>query len=314
MGKISQELLQQRLGLPMEAKVILSQQKIRQWHERWNGQTCVSFSGGLDSTVELDLVRDLYKNTKAVFSNTGLEYPEILEFVKATDNVDWVRPEKTFKKVIEEFGYPVISKMQARFINDVQRNPNSATANLRLTGFNRAGKKSPSMMISKKWRRLIDCPFKISGKCCDIIKKAPLNKYQKKHHLKPYVGTRVGESRNRVRAYLRTGCNIYEGAHPISKPISFWTHDDILEYIKTRNLPYSRIYDMGENRTGCMFCMFGVHLEKEPNRFQRMYVTHPKYWDYCINKLGIGKMLDYINVPYIPRTTLFDTIAKSEGV
>ncbi len=56
----------------------------------------------------------------------------------------------------------------------------------------------------------------------------------------------------------------------------------------------------GCKRTGCMFCMFGVHLEKQPNRFQQMYKTHPKQWDYCINKLGLKQVLDYIHVPYLP--------------
>jgi hypothetical protein len=50
--------------------------------------------------------------------------------------------------------------------------------------------------------------------------------------------------------------------------------------------------------TGCMFCMFGVHLEQSPNRFERMALTHPKLYDYCINNLGLGNVLDYINVPY----------------
>jgi hypothetical protein len=57
----------------------------------------------------------------------------------------------------------------------------------------------------------------------------------------------------------------------------------------------------GLNRTGCMFCMFGVQRDKEPNRFQRMYYTHPKQWDYCINKLGLKEVLEYIHVPYMPK-------------
>ena len=52
------------------------------------------------------------------------------------------------------------------------------------------------------------------------------------------------------------------------------------------------------DRTGCMFCMFGCHLEKDPNRFQRMKITHPKQYDFCINKLGVGKVLNYIGVGY----------------
>lgn len=87
---------------------------------------------------------------------------------------------------------------------------------------------------------------------------------------------------------------------------------DILLYLKTFNIPYCSVYGdivedsngklitTGENRTGCMFCMFGVHLEKEPNKFQRMAETHPKLYEYCIKKLGCGKVLDYIGVNYKP--------------
>ena len=48
----------------------------------------------------------------------------------------------------------------------------------------------------------------------------------------------------------------------------------------------------------CMFCMFGLHLEKRPNRFERMALTHPKQYDYCINRMGCGAVLDYLGIPY----------------
>ena len=49
-----------------------------------------------------------------------------------------------------------------------------------------------------------------------------------------------------------------------------------------------------------MFCMFGVHLEKQPNRFQRMALTHPKQYAFCIHKLGCGAVLDFLGIPYCP--------------
>ena len=58
------------------------------------------------------------------------------------------------------------------------------------------------------------------------------------------------------------------------------------------------LYTTGVNRTGCMFCMFGVQLEKEPNRFQKMKETHPKQYDYCMNKLGLSKVLDFMGINY----------------
>ena len=56
----------------------------------------------------------------------------------------------------------------------------------------------------------------------------------------------------------------------------------------------------GVKRSGCMFCMFGAHLEKEPNRFQRMALTHPKQYEFCIHKLGCGAVLDFLGIPYCP--------------
>ena len=96
----------------LERKIQLTRQRIEAWYEWWDGNVYVSFSGGKDSTVLLDLVRNVcgYKEVPAVFVDTGLEYPEIREFVKKFDNVIWLKPKKNFKQVIKEYGYPFISK------------------------------------------------------------------------------------------------------------------------------------------------------------------------------------------------------------
>lgn len=290
--------LKQKQSLPLEAKIRLTEVRIRTFYEHFEGQVYVSFSGGKDSTVLLDIVRRLYPNIPAVFVDTGLEYPEIKEFVNTVDNVTWVRPKMPFNKVIEKYGYPVISKEQARYIRDCQ-NPtdkNVITRRRRMMGIDRNGNQKKSGMISKKWRYLIDAPFKIGEQCCDIMKKKPVAEYKKTTGRKQFVGTMAEDSRMRTQSYLRVGCNSFDNGS--SQPLAFWLEKDIWEYIKTKNIPYSTIYDTGVRRTGCMFCMFGVHLEKGLNRFQRMQKTHPKLWDYCINKLGCGKVMDHIGVSY----------------
>ena len=108
--KITTDQLKGRQALSLEDKVAMTNQKIKQWYDYWNGNVYVAFSGGKDSTVLLHLVRSLYPEVPAVFCNTGLEYPEIVKFVKTIDNVTWLKPKKTFKRIIEEHGYPVISK------------------------------------------------------------------------------------------------------------------------------------------------------------------------------------------------------------
>jgi len=242
----------------------------------------------------------MYPDVKAVFVNTGLEWPEVVQFVKETENVDIIRPEMTFKQVLDTYGYPVTSKKIAKML-ECLRNPtkeNSTVRNLYLTGIRGDGKKaSGSWKLPKKWKFLIKAPFKISDQCCNIMKKHPFKDYTEKTGLYPYVGTQASESRLREITYLQNGCNSFKGKIQ-SRPLSIWSEEDIWGYIKKFNLKYATIYDKGQKRTGCMFCMFGTHLEKEPNKFQCMAKTHPQLWNYCINEIGVGKVLDYIKVPY----------------
>ena len=283
-------------SLPLELKIRKTELRIREWYEHWDGNVYISFSGGKDSTVLLDIVRKIYPNIPAVFVDTGLEYPEIREFVKTFDNVVWLKPKMRFREVLNKYGYPVISKEQAGWIKDYQ-----------IGGTQK--RRDRIFKVSKKWQHLKDAPFKISDECCNILKKNPAKIYEKETKKHPFIGKLAEESYKRIQDYLRTGCNAFESKRPISNPLGFWTEQDILQYIKQFNIPYSSVYGdiiekdsqlvtTGEQRTGCMFCMFGVHLEKEPNRFQRMKETHSKQYDYCINKLGIGKVLDYIGVNY----------------
>jgi 3'-phosphoadenosine 5'-phosphosulfate sulfotransferase (PAPS reductase)/FAD synthetase len=302
--KIEPWQLKQRQGLPLDIKEGLTANRIRAWYEYWHGKVHISLSGGKDSTVLLHQVRRMYPKVTAVFSDTGLEYPEIRNFVKTIENVDWVKPNMSFKEVIEKYGYPVISKDQAVAISRYRNTKDPVQKYRRLNGWPR-GKKG---MISHKWRFLIDAPFKISEECCTHIKKKPLDGYAKEKGTKPFIGTMAEESHQRKRQFYINGCNAFESKKPKSLPISFWLEKDIWDYIKKYNVSYSKIYDMGESRTGCMFCMFGVHFEKGENRFQRMAKSHPKQYDYCINKLGLGEVLDFIGVEYKPQpqqTNLF---------
>lgn len=105
MNKHNKGDLQQMQSLPLSAKIIMTQQRIRQWYDHWDGDVYVSFSGGKDSTVLKHIVDNMSGIGKvpAVFVNTGLEYPEIQQFVKAikageydcfNSDVVILRPEK----------------------------------------------------------------------------------------------------------------------------------------------------------------------------------------------------------------------------
>lgn len=299
----NQELIMLQ-SLPLEIKVAKTKLRIREWIDYYGEENVyISFSGGKDSTVLLDLVRSEYPNIEAVFVDTGLEYPELKEFVNSFDNVTILRPNMSFKQVIDKYGYPIISKEQSRYLYDV-RHGTEYMKNLRLNGTEQGNFK-----LSKKYHYLIDAPFEISNKCCDIMKKQPIKKYEKETGKVPFIGTMADESNMRKRNYLKYGCNSFDLKSPSSKPLSFWKQQDILEYIYTNNIKISSVYgyvikEDGKfkttlcNRTGCIFCGYGLHLEKEPNRFQLLEQSHPQLHKYCMENLGFKDVCEFMNIEY----------------
>lgn len=201
-----------------------------------------------------------------------------------------------------------------------------------------------SMYNIPQYRGLLNADFRVSARCCDEMKKKPAFRFQKQTGKKPMLATMAQESMLRKAAWMKNGCNAFDSQHPTSSPMAFWTEQDVLHYIKKFDVPYCSVYGdiqikphegaeegqtnlfdylgcyepedtletTGCDRTGCIFCMFGCHLEKHPNRFQRLKETHPRQYEYCINGgemvdgkwqptkegLGLGKVLDYIGIDY----------------
>ncbi len=345
MTPVEMQKMKQRMALSFEDKLELTRRRIKDWYQHWDGEVYIALSGGRDSTVLTHIVRSIYPDVPAVFSDTGLEMPEIRDFVKQIDNVVRVRPKKSFNRVIEDDGFALVSKQTAKMIRVLKEGDTGRNSNMhRLydSGVNREGIFSQRWMLPAKWRKVVSSNIKVSEACCDHLKKEPLDTYAKESGRKPFTGMMVSEGGARDRL---TVCNAYDSNKPKSNPLLFWTESDIAEYIEKFNVDicdvyYDRIIDKSgetiisskndeflkvvlskniinsfggiifydddtklipaEKRTGCMFCMFGVHLEKGANRFQRMYYTHPRHWDTCINKLGLKKPLELINVKYIP--------------
>lgn len=304
------------------------------------GAVYVSFSGGKDSTVLKHIVDSMYDDVPSVFVNTGLEYPEIQKFAKAQKNVTVLHPDMRFDEVIKKFGYPVISKEISQVIYEAKKNAETGKYDYRIARINGELKDkdgNPSMFNCSKYKFLMDAPFDISHMCCHQMKKKPTKQYEHTFGRVPMTGMMASESKVRLQAWMRTGCNAFDKQRPQSQPMAFWTEQDVLHYIRKYNVPYCSVYGdivsydpngvdeqlslngdydylktTGCERTGCIFCMFGCHLEKEPNRFQRLKETHPRQYEYCIgggemvdgkwqpNKdgLGLGFVLDYIGVKY----------------
>ena len=160
------------------------------------------------------------------------------------------------------------------------------------------------------------------------MKKGIVHKYAKDTGRKGITGQMAEESRLRRQKWIQNGCNGFQMKEPISNPMSFWTEQDVLHYIKENNLTICSVYGdivrdeevdgqmtmadigiaedtarlktTGCDRTGCMFCGFGCHLEKGQGRFERMKTTHPKQYEYIMKPwseggLGYKDVIDWIN-------------------
>lgn len=316
-NKNTKEDLKYLQELPLEKKIELSKLRIQEWYEHYDGKVAVSFSGGKDSTVLLHLVRSVYPDVPAVFCDTGLEYPEIRQFAMAQDNVTVLKPKMDFRSVIAKYGYPAVSKEVSERVWMLKHyNLSEHVRRKFIDGIMPDGSKT-SFRIPFKWQKLFlqQTPdFEICSRCCDVMKKQPFKKYIKETERYCFLGVLAEESLLRHQAFLKNGCNAYDSKIPTSRPLMFWTEQDVLSYIVKNHLKISSVYGdvvcengiyriTGVQRTGCVFCMFGVHKEKHPNRFERLKQTHPKLYAYCMKPweeggLGLNKVLDYIGVKY----------------
>lgn len=327
--------------LPVDIKVAKSKLRINEAIDQFGVDGLyLSFSGGKDSTAlnhlltEVEMERFGKIVIPRVYCNTGLEYPELNQHIKEVFNSlpeglgVMIRPDKTFKQVLSHYGYPILTKTHSIGIRKLtKQNLSEKYRNKLLYG----DEKGTAGMIPKKYHHLLNADFDVSEQCCDVMKKRPFHKYEKLTGRIPITGVMAEESTVRQIRYIKDGgCNAFNIKKPQSKPIGFWREQDILKYIHMNRISIPSVYGnileevnsdnsttytlTGVKRTGCMFCMFGCHLEdKNNNRFHQMKESHPKLYNYCINGgehdsegrwkpsqsgLGIGHVLDSINVKY----------------
>lgn len=318
-NRYTSEFLKELCMLPLERKVGITLARICEFHQHYDGNVYVSFSGGKDSSVLLHLVRGMYPDVPAVFVDTGMEYPGVREFAISTPGVTVLKPRKSFATVISQYGYPVGGKEVANIVYNVRRSVElhgvmSPCYQRRFDECANGANNYNRFRFSayKKARRLLYAPFKISHKCCNVMKKSPCVSYERQTGRCPIIATMAEESALRRNSWIRHGCNNFNSNRPKSNPMSFWTENDVLEYIVAKGIPIAseygqivrgedgRLRTTGLKRTGCMFCLFGIEHEDTPNRIQRLAETNPKIYRHLIEKMEYGMVMDWLGVPYLP--------------
>ena len=312
------EELRRLQSQPLDIKVKMTEQRLRQWVSRYGEDgVYISFSGGKDSTVLLHIARKLYPKINALFVDVPTQFPELRTFAQSIDNVEIIKPRISFVKVCEDYGFPMISKEISQVIYEARyqaklRNIRPEETSLYKRRFDPESehvKQYPSFALTR-WAFMYDSQFNVSHKCCVEMKKQPAKDYEKRTGRLPILATMADESKLRETEWVKHGCNFFDGKRPSSKPMSFWTEQDILKYIVENDLEICSVYgdiveDYGKDvegqmsfadfgmcekaeckykctgyeRTGCMLCGFGAHMENECNsRFCKLKKTHPKMY------------------------------------
>lgn len=250
-------------ALPLDIKIQLSKRRLRDWINYYGVEgTYLGWSGGKDSTVVRHMIRQRWPELPSVFSNTGLEYPEVQQFVRAAkkrgEPVEIIRPKMRFDEVIKKYGYPIISKEVSEKIRKARANIRDGKYSLRLCQlgvmpneygglevderYDYFSAVENSKFAVKKYRPLLDVDFLISEECCWVQKKSVMIEYEEITGRVPILGMMAAESRKRTQGWMKTGCNAFDSDRPQSNPIAFWTNQDILEYIHRYDVEIPSVY------------------------------------------------------------------------
>lgn len=328
-------------NLPHEVKKRRAAERIHEFIREMDkrGYNCHVSVGGLDSITLLLFIRSLGYDIPAI-SVSNVEDKSIQKVHKEL-GVEVVRSYKTKVQVLNEVGFPVISKKIAGKIDTLQHptEKNKTVRHAIITG--ECGEqghfaKNSRMQLPKKWLQLFggyenenegvnyQIPdFLVSNRCCYYIKEKPCDDWAKAHNSYPFLGMMASEGGQREDAIIDHGCNYYGKTVMRSAPFGPFYRQDLLQLALDLNVPVPEIY--GEiakkpdgtlyttkaQRTGCGMCGFGIHLEKRPHRFDMLRERNEKEWHFWMyecctdkntgEKFGWGRVLDYIGVEWEDR-------------
>lgn len=323
MEKHEEMLLKQRV--PYSIKVQMSKDRIRDFIKECEkrGLNYHVSVGGLDSIVLAHLIKKMGYDIPMVSAST-LEDKSIQEVHKEMGCIV-VQPLKNKVRILQEEGFPVLSKKIANKIDTIA-NPTENNKTVRhaiITG--ECGEQGhfatdSKMRLPLTYLKLFGGldqegaalgygrpDFKVSHKCCYYLKEAPCDNWAKEHNSVPFLGLMASEGGQRADALEENGCNYFGKTTARSCPFAFYYHSDVVRLavdlgvhipsiygeVRTRRndeLPDGiEYYTTGEQRTGCSMCGFGIQLETRPHRFDRLYERNPQEWDFWMNRCVIDE-------------------------
>ena len=229
----------------------------------------ISFSGGKDSTVLSRLIDEALPDNKIprVFFNTGIEYKEILRFVrqKALEDNRFViyNSSVNIRNMLETKGYPFKSKEFAQKMYTYQRSGYCKTVTDYL---GTTGNKAKTFCCPEKLKPCFTSDFtlKVSDKCCKELKKKISEKWSKENN-KPIVITGMTRGEGGVRK-SKTACTVFdEGKLHKFHPLFPVSKDFVDKAIYIYQIALCKLYYPPYNfeRTGCKGCPFNMKLREQ---------------------------------------------------
>lgn len=249
---------------PEEAKIARFNEIIEK-SMKLHPRACVSFSGGSDSLVLLDLIHKTGQQPIVIWVDTQMEYPESRQFIEQTVakyglELRIAQAQHTPLEQWQRTGWPVLGKTSARLW--MQQNRGMGFA-INISECCRAMKISPARILARN----LGCELQITG--------------QRGQHDDNLRGLRA----------IKDGTLFYQSRDRmwIANPLTDWTDAEIQGYIKQRKLSQHPARVRGALTIGCVYCGGGSQYTNSGYRVLRK--IWPEAWRRLIVEWGAGLII-----------------------
>ena len=221
-------------------------------------KVAVAFSGGRDSLVALHLTLRRLPNVLVVFTNTTIEFPETVSYVRRLAQ-EWqlnyreLRPRRNFWELSRQRGLPIGGRGNGYFLKEL-----SEAANV-----------------------------KLSNACCNQLKITPARQFYKEEGTEGAVtGLRTEESLMRRLNFADYGALRWSRDYGalVSWPLFAWRREDVEAYVAQHGLLVNPLYSMGHERVGCWSCLQDFFYDD--SRLFVLKQTHPRMYEVLNQQFG----------------------------